>query len=407
MWNALKWWFSDFTASFPDIPVSRILSCLLAPLPSPSEPTVPSSTHLLHVRGDETVAEFGDRAFILSILSYTACSLALVGSSFIIILYLFFPSLRTFFRQLVFWLSLTDWCTALIWILAAALRTVSPIVCDILGPLQLYFSLSALAWTGIIATDILIRLWGSSFSRFGEFQQPGKRSLKLVISYHFVAWILPGCFTIDPILQRRLQANYMHCWFANTTDPFNYAYVILALSTLVYCCVAYIVTTLLYRKKLNESGMITEIERQKFSYLKLQVARYLLAFAVCWIIVPVTDILAPFKPPLDVSFVLIAILSFTLPLNGFLNSIVYGLDRPLLEHLKKMFFARLHKREPTRRVQQRFGVIDSSDTSEKWEGPPHDDEYEDAAHSSDDEPAIPYASSLDKPSTIQFTNIVK
>ncbi len=78
--------------------------------------------------------------------------------------------------------------------------------------------------------------------------------------------------------------------------------------------------------------METETERLKERKIRMRLVAYLLVFLACWLLVPAVDVCAAFEvgKPLWY-FLLFAYLSFSLPIIGFFNSLIYGSHKHILK----------------------------------------------------------------------------
>jgi len=101
-----------------------------------------------------------------------------------------------------------------------------------------------------------------------------------------------------------------------------------------YCICVYIFIIWYYRRRLRASGMFSTDERRMERKLRRQIASYFLAFILCWLWLPLLQIVIAAGGSDTSKYVVVFASAAFIPLNGFLNILVYGLNRTILEDLK-------------------------------------------------------------------------
>jgi hypothetical protein len=272
---------------------------------------------------------------ILRFCTFFSSAFSVLGSFFIIYCFIFLSPARrqNLITRFVFYLSGCHFILSVCWIVSVPLERFTT-TCEVLAPLKLYFFIGAFCWTAFIATEVLYCFTHTSVGRFGEMVVPASSGIPEVC-YHLIAWILPAILTFFPAWFRRMGDGIWNCWFLEADDPWNYLFICMVSITIVYCMVAYCIVWYKYRQRLEEIGMLTESEDVKATKLQFRITGYLISFLVVWIPGVAVQILGAIDLDPSMPFFVVTVIgSLLLPFNGFLDSLVYGWNRQLLEELR-------------------------------------------------------------------------
>jgi hypothetical protein len=267
----------------------------------------------------------------LAIVCYISNSLSLIGCAFIIYCFLFL-SKRNYFQKLIFYLSLANFFNALQWIISLATMNLSDYVCWICGPIKLYLYMCSFLWTAFIALEILLRLCSYKVTSLGEVIIPPHSRIKERY-YHLIAWICPIPLAVPSLVQHLMFNGPYNCWY-RPNNGWHIFFLALVVATLVYSIFIYILIIWKYCKVLSLHGAYsTDTARE--AGLSRRVPFYILAFVICWgppLISNFSEVVT--SESSMYLFVAEMFSALLLPLTGWLNSIVYGWNRLLLEQFK-------------------------------------------------------------------------
>ena len=156
-------------------------------------PTISEGEHLSVMLRNEMASVYFYLTAMMSVLS-------MIGCVIIILTYWLFPDLRTSGRQLLVYLSVADFLTALgnligiIWYALMRYKMLtesqSDALCQSHSGLTIFSSISSFFWTVCIAIhlDVCIVRRNSYFAT------------RLVCPFHFMCWVVPGRFLINKLI---------------------------------------------------------------------------------------------------------------------------------------------------------------------------------------------------------------
>jgi len=137
--------------------------------------------------------------------------------------------------------------------------------------------------------------------------------------YHLISWGFPLGFTTFLVVRQQfgLVVAWQNCWIINAWDnPYYYAFYFVPLC---FTYIFMIVCFAILMRKMKRMGapvkLRTEVRRSAILYLGV--------FAFSWLNIWTSTTFVPIFGPFPIWFVEVG--SFTYPMQGFLNSLVYGL----------------------------------------------------------------------------------
>ena len=122
-------------------------------------------------------------------------------------------------------------------------------------------------WYHLIAWPVsaFIAMWPAVFKRFGVG----------VWTYVFN--------TVYPIAIRFIRFTFSRCWFGDSTDPWNYAFMGMVTFVWVYCVICYGYGYFRYSKDTKQvGGEWGEADRSAQRSLGWRLSAYLLVYIICW-----------------------------------------------------------------------------------------------------------------------------
>ncbi|XP_048582274.1 transmembrane protein 116 isoform X1 [Nematostella vectensis] len=263
----------------------------------------------------------------------------------------------------LFHLALADFLLALTWLSGAALWLSSPDKekifrpCFLIDAISEIFHIATFLLTVNYALNVFIRLkertYGIQNLYFTTVSTNSFYSWLFAILYA-ICWSIPVLLMVPLITKMHIMAhkNKVHCSrclllfdrprassFAGEKQLWQvYGSVMLASTlgiSILALLVMYFLAERLYRKAVLRSGILTDRQRAGIDDMRQRIFLYIMVFLVCWspaLIVAATDLDRDMKEDntnilLRKYFPLFVIQGLTAPMQGFLNSIVYGWTR--------------------------------------------------------------------------------
>jgi len=270
---------------------------------------------------------------ILNIIVTVSGAISILGSSFIIFSYLLYKEYKHFHLRLILYLSVSDFFTAATSLIGPQVRNTyygsSYYYCYINAATVQFFFLCSVLWTGCIAhtVDQVIRKQNHKVEKFEKY-------------YHLFCWGIPAAFDIYLGVTKSFGDAGLWCWIKADRSILRFICFYLPVSVvLVYNVVCYF---LLSHTLNDERSRITRmtVDQDKEHAIQTTFRWFVLTLFICWIPAMVNRIQGSFDPnsPIFWLYCLHAALS---PLQGFFNSIIYGLNDELLSNYKSTI-ARCH-----------------------------------------------------------------
>eukprot|EP00667_Euglena_gracilis_P011417 EG_transcript_11662 len=253
---------------------------------------------------------------VLRLFSFTAASLSICGSLFIIGSFFYLRRTKQFTLRLVVFLSVFD-ALSHIGTFVEGFTDISAL-CVFAGWFNTVFQLSAVLWTGCIS----FHLWFSVFR--------GRKSPRLVLYYFLFAFGVPLLVAFFGLILGLYGPQGDVCWFRDPIPRVLLFYVPLW-GCVLFNAVAYVVITREFRAVFRRHNMhqaCPQLHRLK---------AYPMVLVLCWTVASVHRILNLLSDDDgDVYPFFLFALHFTLcKLQGLFNALVYGCDPSLFRDLKQ------------------------------------------------------------------------
>lgn len=219
-------------------------------------------------------------------------------------------------------------------------------VCLIIGSLVQFFLLASILWTVCIAHTLFMVLTVRDYNpeRFEKF-------------YHIFCWSLPLLFDIILLLTKSIGDSGIWCWIKGDGHQiFRYFFLYLPLLiAAVTNIILYLFTYLQIRRErknytprsINSSVILVEtdsnmlIERSDPYKIQSMFGYFTAVLIICWTFPLLNGILHAADPD-NINFGVYFMNALLLPLQGFLNAIVYGLNDEIRTQLRTIpFFAKV------------------------------------------------------------------
>eukprot|EP00298_Acanthocystis_sp_HF-20_P019774 c240_g1_i1.p1 GENE.c240_g1_i1~~c240_g1_i1.p1 ORF type:complete len:312 (+),score=69.81 c240_g1_i1:20-955(+) len=266
-------------------------------------------------------------------LSFVSASLSCAGCIFIIFSYLFFKNLQMFPFKLIFFVS----CTELV--VSILTFVVEDNACWIRAAITDYFELSTMMWISIISFNIF------------QILCLGNKNVQLLEKYyHLVAWGIPLLLWIPVAVTGSFGDAGIWCWIPASKITARWACYYGPWTIVILFNVSlhlYITRSIYFQSKTkkispqrvmagqNQTQVLSDKqESQILTRLRLYVAVFL--WVSFWSFGHRMDELIHGHQSHLTTFAILH--AFFRPLQGFLNSIVYGINRRLLNEYKVFFF---------------------------------------------------------------------
>jgi len=282
-----------------------------------------------------------DQNEVILYINYVTSFLNLVGSLFTIITFLVFKEARNEGTKLVFFLSLSDLCSAVgasgfwHWFINGEQN----LYCKISASILQFGLVASIIWGFIIGLYMFLVVYKNM-----EFEQVQRFS----VLFHFIGWGYPIVSAVIPLIENQYAPVIPKpldikawCWIAGNNGYRMLLYVpdvIIYISMItLYCFLRF----RLYNSRNSQSVIICR-----------KMSIYLLTYVVINTFAIVNRMQDFFMPDVDI-FALYVLQFLTQPSQGFLNAIAYSWNEPVFQEQYKRLYMRLTTRHiPTFHVQQ-------------------------------------------------------
>eukprot|EP00753_Platysulcus_tardus_P005965 PLAT13825.1.p1 GENE.PLAT13825.1~~PLAT13825.1.p1 ORF type:complete len:319 (+),score=61.94 PLAT13825.1:46-957(+) len=245
----------------------------------------------------------------LRAITLVTASLSICGSLFIIFTFFKFPSLQTVPFRLIMLLSVADFGSSITYIIGAS--SDAPAVCTISGFMSQFFDLATFLWVGCIAVNL-----------YFVFLRGGLATKRNLAAFHAVAWGLPLVLAIITVAIGAIGPAGLWCWITADFQALRWLFFYVPL-WVIMAAIAVVYTRVI--GKFGEKSTSKKDSRAVTSRLRLYVLVFL--FLRLWSTANrIQNAVAPNSPV----FFLLAMHSLFSPLQGFLNALVYGLNKKVL-----------------------------------------------------------------------------
>lgn len=241
-----------------------------------------------------------EELYYLAIAVCTSAALSLVGSSVIVITFMLFKEVRRELgAQLIFFLNLSDLFMSLSWFPWWQLKGKEDMLCVIQATTLQYFEIASVLWGVCVAITLVL------------FFNRDDLSPRMTI-FHMICWGIPvPVITVCLYMDLFGYAGATWCWISNPQ------YRLMAyLPCLLFSFINFISFIYLIYKSAGESGIYVSFRRKIYSYL--------LASFIC-VLPALANRIQNWIQPHNQIFILFFMQALFQPLQGFVNSLVYGL----------------------------------------------------------------------------------
>lgn len=259
-------------------------------------------------------------AFAMRILTLVSASLSLLGSSFIVFSFVFFPRLRTFSFKLIAFLSICDFFSSLSYVIGMVghVQSGTPchsnpsFACFFSAHLSQFFNVATFLWVAVIGFNIyqvMVKNKGNSSRTVEQYE----------IKYHMFVWSVSLTLMLIPSLNSAFEDTGLWCWISPRFPMLQFMcyYLILLLVFIANSVVLLLVWISLRNDGAGTSNVITE-----------RLLSFLIVFFLvrCWSVFYRLNEYATEDRNVGLAF-MHAIFS---PLQGFGNALVFGTNRMVL-----------------------------------------------------------------------------
>ncbi|CAG9324119.1 unnamed protein product [Blepharisma stoltei] len=259
------------------------------------------------------------------------CILSVIGSIFVISAYILFKELRAFAFKLVAYLAFADMCSALVYMIP---WKVSDPLCQFQASVSLYFDLSGVLWSNIIAHALY-----SAVIR----HKPIELYHTKYLIYAFTIPIIPA---VIPFISNDYGSSGAWCWISGTSVYQNlekyFLFYIPMWFVLIYNAVVYLKVIRKIKNEADIGSRENKLKRKLVRKLKL----YPIIFLICQVPVTIYRVWGTIKEldwtdyDPDDSFWILWIAAVSMCSNGALNSIAYGLTGVVKKKLREVICRR-------------------------------------------------------------------
>jgi len=250
----------------------------------------------------------------LRLTTRVSSALSTFDSLYIVVSFILFKSIRTTYSVLVFWLSICDLGSSLAWIVFGFVeKSDSSPFCIAQGAVVEFFQIGSFFWTASIAYSMYLIIVKK------------EAEISYIYKYfHAMSWCT-GSIIIGVGIPMHwfgdaniTDGSYVSwCWFAAGNDLEKFLFYYLPFFVIwSFNAITYLIVHIEMRKQIISESLRDKTEQR--------IRLYLLVFMICIGVGVVNRVQNLFGPPL---FWLSFIDALFSPLQGFLNSIVYGLSR--------------------------------------------------------------------------------
>lgn len=276
-------------------------------------------------------------------ITYITASLGIIGSLFIIFTYVAFKEARTFGTLLVFFLSIADLLHGLEWYPWGITKE----LCIAQGMIMQWSELSYYFWTLCIASCIF---------QIHYLERDEVDVSSLMPLYQLCCWFLPLVLSAIPLLEGNYgRGAYNWCWLSSSesSESLDKAFLYVpAGGVFLFNTTAFI----LVHKRLSKY-------RSEYTQsLKTNMTLYVLAFVLAQGPAVINRIQTTIQPDKEI-YALYLLQAIFHPLQGFFDSVAYGINEPAFTTNYKLLFIRwglLSNRTFTNAEQINYGSFSPS-----------------------------------------------
>jgi len=255
----------------------------------------------------------------LQIIAHSSSMLSILGSIFIILSYLLFRNIRKAHAPLIFWLSVCDFFSSLAYFAIPVAK--GSIYCSVQGGMIQFFQIGSFTWTASIALALYLVMVKNKTFNVGIGH--------LMKYLHLFAWSFAAIDVgIGVYLNVYGDANYegegsppSWCWIKSDRNLEKFVLYFLPFGVVwIFNLIIYVMVS----RTINKVVKSQELRGRAFTRMRL----YLLVYMFC-IGIGAVNRIQNFISPKNPIFWLNVCDAAVSPLQGFLNSVVYGMNKQI------------------------------------------------------------------------------
>jgi len=265
-----------------------------------------------------------DDQYLLRIIVNCSSSLSLLGCAFIITSYILFDELRQYHLRLIFYLTIADAGSSIVGIVGSNTSHDSEdLICKLVGGSIQFFYLASLLLTSCIAHTLyrVIRQDDKYVERFEKY-------------YVLLCLSVPAGIVIYLALTAKFGDAGLWCWIDGSYGIYRLILFYLPLCLVIlYNAITYVLVSYkLYKERKN----YTLLSEKRSSTIETTFRWFLLALVFCWMFAIFNRVQNYFQPT-EPSLTLYVLHGTFTPLQGFCNSVIYGLNDELRYNYRLLF----------------------------------------------------------------------
>eukprot|EP01006_Ploeotia_vitrea_P040811 TRINITY_DN66462_c7_g1_i1.p1 TRINITY_DN66462_c7_g1~~TRINITY_DN66462_c7_g1_i1.p1 ORF type:complete len:285 (-),score=121.11 TRINITY_DN66462_c7_g1_i1:715-1569(-) len=245
---------------------------------------------------------------VLQALIICGSCLSIVGTLFITLSYVVFPSLRSFPYKIIVFLGLADFFNALSYLIG-----LNSELCQLQAAMSQFFAVATFFWTACFAYNIVQVLvyQHMDVSRNEPY-------------YHMVSWGVPAVLLVINLALDSFGDGVVWCWISADHPYLRFLTFYLPLLAIVcFNAVVYVVVSRSLRGDLKRGAVKRRLNHYLFVFLLVRL----------WSVV---NRFQNFLDPNGPIFFLYFMHTLFSPLQGFCNAVVYGLNMQVRQHYREM-----------------------------------------------------------------------
>eukprot|EP01094_Clydonella_sp_ATCC50884_P014655 TRINITY_DN2512_c0_g2_i1.p1 TRINITY_DN2512_c0_g2~~TRINITY_DN2512_c0_g2_i1.p1 ORF type:complete len:357 (+),score=109.86 TRINITY_DN2512_c0_g2_i1:150-1073(+) len=258
------------------------------------------------------------QAYSMMAVRMTASLLTAIGSIFIIFSLFYFKKMGKLASRLIFWMALSSLVTA-------CMNLINPlnyitVICWIQGMVMQFSQMSTFLWTCTIATNLFVVV----VLKFDK-----KEVLALEKWYHIMVWTSAFVFWLVPLLTLNYGSAGLWCWI--TDRAWGAWWRFLCFYFPLYIFIVWIIFAyfaISFKIWYTFRGTAAAKKSKDFKIIR-RLALYPIAFVIIWIF-PIINRAQNWIDPQNPIFILYLLHAIFAPLQGFVNAVIYGLDKALM-----------------------------------------------------------------------------
>lgn len=301
--------------------------------------------------------------FLLRSTAVVSAGLSCAGCLFIVIMYIALQQGRLFQLRLILYLTLSNLLYSMSCFVGAAfhpeLSKGPEFFCILQGATLQQFSLSSFLWTSAIAITLYQAICrnNSGVARFEYL-------------FHVICWLLPSITVVVCLSIGAFGDAYTWCWIKHDDSAIRFTMFFVPSFLIIIVNSALFIRISIFLHQQSPAEMAGTVEGVRIQRIQRSMLFFVLILILSWI-APVVNRSYEFMTGGPSPFVLYYFQALAEPLQGFLNSIVYGYNDEFRRHIgvtseeKRKLIPALNEAEKSQLVSQYGNFIEEYEESEK------------------------------------------